>query len=62
MHEVVLLLGDVVGLQCRGCDLDRIGEDLLALRNLLGLVGDGFLFVPDLDDGVRRLCWIENDA
>jgi hypothetical protein len=62
VHEVVLLLGDVVGLQRRRGDLDGVGEDLLALLDLLGLVGDGLFFVFDLRNGVDRLRRIVDDA
>ena len=62
MHEFVLLLGDVVGLQCCRCNLDGVGEDLLALLDLLELVGDGLFFVFDLRNGVGRLRRIEDDA
>ncbi len=62
MREVVLLLYDVVGLERRRGDLDGVGEDLLALLDLLDLVGDGSLFVLDLRDGVGRLCGIVDDA
>ena len=55
VHEVVLLLGDVVGLQCRRRDFDRVREDLLALFDLLKLVGNGLFFVFDLHNGVGRL-------
>ena len=41
MRQFVLLFGDVVGLQCRGRNLDGVGEDLLALLDLLGFVGNG---------------------
>ena len=58
----VLLLCDVVGLQRRRGDLDGVGEDLLALLDLLDFVGDGSLFVLDLRDGVARLRRIEDDA
>jgi hypothetical protein len=52
MREFVLLLCDVVCLQrCRG-DFDGVGEDLLALLNLPGFVGDGLFFVFDLRDGM----------
>ena len=34
----------------------------MALLNLLGFVGDGFLFVLDLRDGMTRLRRIEDDA
>jgi len=60
--EFVLLLCDVVGLQGRRCNLDGIGEDLLALLNLATFVGDGRLFVLDLRDGVTCLRRIEDDA
>ena len=43
-------------------DLDSVGEDLLALLDLLDLVGDGSLFVFDLRDGVGRLRGIVDDA
>jgi hypothetical protein len=62
VREVVLLLGDVVGLQRRRGNLDGVGEDLLALLDLLELVGDGLFFVFDLRDGVTRLRRIEDDA
>ena len=62
MREFVLLLCDVVGLQrCRG-DFDGVGEDLLALLNLPGFVGDGLFFVFDLRNGMTRLRRIEDDA
>ena len=62
MHEVVLLLGDVVGLQRRCGDLDRVGEDLLSLLDLLNLVGDGSFFVFDLSNGMGRLRRVVDDA
>ena len=52
MHELVLLGGNVVGLQSRGCDLDCVAEYLLALLDLLNFVGNGLLFVLDLHNGV----------
>ena len=62
MREFVLLLCHVVGLQrCRG-DFDGVGEDLLALLNLPGFVGDGLFFVFDLRNGMTRLRRIEDDA
>src|SRR5260370_23055840 len=62
MRELVLLLGDVVGLQRRRCNLHRVSEDLLTLLDLVNFVGDGCLFVLDLRDCVTRLCRIEDDA
>ena len=62
VREVVLLLCDVVGLQRRRGDLDGVGEDLLALLDLLDFVGDGLFFVFDLRDGMARLRGIEHDA
>jgi hypothetical protein len=62
MREFVLLLGGVVGLKRGGGDLYRVREDLLALLNLLGFVGDGSFFVLDLRHGVARLRGIENDS
>ena len=62
MRELVLLFCDVVGLQrCRG-DLHGIRENLLALLNLPGFVGDGLFFVFDLRNGMTRLRRIEDDA
>jgi hypothetical protein len=62
VHELVLLFGDVVRLQSRRRDLDGVGEDLLALLDLLELVGDGLFFVFDLRDGVDRLRRIVDDT
>ena len=62
MREFVLLLGDVVGLQCCRSNLDGVGEDLLALLDLLGFVGDGSFFILDLRDGVTGLRRIEDNA
>ena len=62
MHEVVLLLGDVVGLQRSGGNIDGVGKDLLALLDLLELVGDGLFFVFDLRNGVDRLRRIVDDT
>jgi hypothetical protein len=62
VREFVLLLGDVVGLQCGGRNLDGVGENLLALLDLLGLVGDGSFFVFDLGNGVPGLRRIEDDT
>jgi hypothetical protein len=49
-------------LQRRRSNLDGVGEDLLALLNLLSFVGDGLFFVFDLRNGVTRLRRIEDDA
>ena len=55
MNEVVLLLCDVVfPYRCCG-DVDSVGKDLLALLDLLKLVGDGLFFVFDLRNGVSGL-------
>jgi hypothetical protein len=62
VREFVLLLCDVVGLQRRRGDLHGVGEDLLALLNLPGFVGDGLFFVFDLRNGMTRLRRIEDDA
>ena len=62
MDELVLLLGDVVGLQRCRRNLDGVAEDLLSLLDLLELVGDGLFFVFDLRDGVNRLRRIVDDA
>src|ERR1019366_3045869 len=62
MHELVLLLGRVVGLQRCRRNLDGVGKDLLSLLDLLELVGDGSLFVFDLRNGVGRLRRIVDDA
>ena len=59
MVEVVLLLQLVVGLECCAGDLDGVGENLLAVLDLLHLVADGPLFVLDLGDGVGRLSGIQ---